>query len=484
MQAKLKLEPVLRLGFGITLSLMLGTGLVAWGTVRKLEEANAWVDHTHTVISHLKSLEKAVVDTETGQRGFLIANQEEFLDPYRNGRMAVEETLEQIRALTADNPVQQANLDALERLVDAELAELEVSIAQQRAGNEEAILERFQAGEGKRKMDAVRSAISMMVREEEALFDMRSADTEIASRLAAWAIFGGTSGAIGIGLLVLLFISREAVRPIDAISSNLDRSSVEIAAAVEEQERNAQNQAAIANQTTTTMDELSASSRQSAEQAEAAASGARDALALSEGGTQAVANTLERMDALREKVAEIAAQIGNLDRQATQIGSISDLVSELANQTNMLALNAAVEAVRAGEHGKGFSVVSSEIRKLADRSKESADRINALVRNIQVAIKTTAIATDDGTQTVEAGVHIAEETSRAFSGVTEAVTNIVLNSKQISLNTQQQATAIRQILTAMTDLNQAARENATGIGQVKEGTHSLKDAAAQLKTIV
>ena len=93
--------------------------------------------------------------------------------------------------------------------------------------------------------------------------------------------------------------------------------------------------------------------------------------------------SLEGMFVLEEKVDAIAEKIVNLSTQASQISNVSQLVIDFANQTNMLALNSSVEAVRAGEHGKGFALVANEIRKLADQSQQSADKINNLVSNIQ-----------------------------------------------------------------------------------------------------
>jgi methyl-accepting chemotaxis protein len=189
---------------------------------------------------------------------------------------------------------------------------------------------------------------------------------------------------------------------------------------VEQQERVANQQAASVNETTTTMDELKASCRQSSEQAKAAAAAAQQALALAEGGTQAVGETLEGMFTLEKKVAAIAEQILHLSEQASQIGSISQIVSDLANQTNMLALNSSVEAVRAGEYGKGFAVVANEIRRLSDQSQKSAEKINLLVSNIQKAINSTVMVTEEGTKTVKTGVQIAKNTDQAFTGVADA----------------------------------------------------------------
>jgi len=283
--------------------------------------------------------------------------------------------------------------------------------------------------------------------------------------------------ALWLGWLIASTVAQRMQQSASAIAS----ASTEIATTVEQQERTASQQAASVNQTTTTMDELNASSRQSAEQAAAAAASARQALTLAEEGTQAVGQTIEGMMTLKEKVDAIAAQISRLSGQTSQIGNISSLVSDLANQTNMLALNAAVEAVRAGEHGKGFAVVAAEIRKLADQSKSSAEKIYDLVNDIQTAINSTVMVTDEGSKTVEAGVDIAQGTSRAFAGVTDAVNNVFLNNQQISLNIKQQAIAIQQVVEAMNALNTAAQESATGISQVRVGTQQLNETALKLR---
>lgn len=293
-------------------------------------------------------------------------------------------------------------------------------------------------------------------------------------------------GLIELGLMAYAVwaIASGVNRRVEEVAQEITQSSTDIATTMTQQERIANDQAASVNQTTTTMDELGASSRQSAEQAEAAAADARNALVLTEGGSKAVERTLTDMSALKAKVGEIAEQILRLSEQTSQIRNISGLVSDLATQTNMLALNAAVEAVRAGEHGKGFAVVASEIRKLADQSQKSTEKINGLVGDIQSAINSTVIVTDEGSKTVQASLKIAKETAEAFEGVTEAINNITLSTQQISLSAKQQAIAIQQVVEAMNSLNKVANQTAQGISQVKTGTDRLNSVAQNLKQIV
>lgn len=319
-------------------------------------------------------------------------------------------------------------------------------------------------------------------------------------------------------------------------------SSTEIGATIEQQERMASQQAVSVNQTTITMNELAASSKSSSQQAESSATnareiltladssvngarqvlaladssatGARQVLTLAEGGTKTVGRTLEEMSLLKEKVEAIAEQIVRLNDQNNQIGGIINIVTDLASQTNMLALNAAVEAVRAGEHGRGFAVVASEIRKLADQSKKSAEKINNLVVAIQSAINSTVMVTQEGRKTAQEGIKLSQETAQSFASVTQAIENIVLtsskgvaeaikdivlsnqqaaiaaindvviSSQQISMTSQQQAIAIQQVVDAMNSLNQSAVQTASGITQTKIGIQKLNEAAQNLQTLV
>ena len=312
--------------------------------------------------------------------------------------------------------------------------------------------------------------------------ERKAAETDVA-RTAHWMVAGmivGPLAAITLGIVLSLSTRKPISRAVNAIAT----TSSEMAATVVQQERVTAQQAAAVNETTATMDELEASFRQSAEQAEVAATRARQALTLTEEGTGAVKQTLEGMSSLKSKVAAIAEQILRLSEQTSQIGNITNLVSELANQTNLLALNAAVEAARAGEHGKGFAVVAAEIRKLADQSKKSAERINTLVLDIQNATNATVMATEEGTKTVEEGTHLTYRTAEVFDGVAASITNVFESSQQTLLNVKQQLAAVRQVVEAMEAINNGAKETASSIGQTRSAVLQLNDAAQSLQIIV
>ncbi|OKH31636.1 hypothetical protein NIES2119_28330 [[Phormidium ambiguum] IAM M-71] len=293
------------------------------------------------------------------------------------------------------------------------------------------------------------------------------------------------------GLTIVLFSSIAAyfiwisvVNTVQKSVNTIATSSNEIAATVVQQEKSASQQATSVNQTTTTMDELGISAQQSAQKAELAADSARQVSSLAKEGSQAVERTLEDMLEVKDTVVTITEKIVYLSSQTKQIGSIINVVNELTNQTNMLALNAAIEAVRAGEQGKGFGVVAAEIRKLADASKNSTDKINLLVDQIQTAINSTVLVANEGKKLVDSSVNTAEDMSKTFVKVADAINDAVANNVQISLNAKQQAIAIQQVVDAMNTLNQGSVETASGISQTKVGTQRLNEAVLNLQAVI
>jgi len=278
--------------------------------------------------------------------------------------------------------------------------------------------------------------------------------------------------------------SRRITNTLNEFTNNIAQSTTEIASKVERQENVANEQASSVGQTTSTVDSLGETSRRSAIQAEESAKNASTALTLAESGAETVEQTRVGMESLKERVREIAEQIINLSEQTEQIAGVSELVGDLASQTNMLALNAAVEAARAGEYGKGFGVVAGEIRKLADQSRKSADKINNLVIDVQAAMNSAVMVTDEGKKTAESSIELALDTAESFIGVKDAINNVFSNTSEISNAAKQQAVGIQEILAAINALNLGAMDTATDMGDVKSSTTKLQKSADELKAVV
>ena len=283
---------------------------------------------------------------------------------------------------------------------------------------------------------------------------------------------------IALGFVWLIF--SKATGLLQGTVGTVATSSSQIAATIEEQERILAEQATSVNETTTTVEELGASSRQAAMQADASSTSAQEALASAQVGSKAVYETMNGIEELEGKVNAIAKQIMQLSEQTEEISVISDLVADIANQTNMLSLNAAVEAARAGEQGKGFAVVAGEIRKLADQSKQSAEKIQGLVGDIQSSINASVMVTDEGTKKAQEGIKLAQSTAEAFEGISSSINSVFTNSQQIALSAKQQAVAVQQVVSAMNAINLGAQETADGVVDVKNSTENLASSASSL----
>ncbi|BFM39757.1 methyl-accepting chemotaxis protein [Synechocystis sp. LKSZ1] len=304
-------------------------------------------------------------------------------------------------------------------------------------------------------------------------------DEQLAKSLETLSLL--LSFAVVVGAFLVL---RNLTNTLKQTSSELAASSTEIAASISEQDKVISQQAASVNQTTTTMEELGASSRQSAEQANTAAASAQQALELSNSAKESIQTTVQGIGVLKKNVSSIAEKIIHLSEQTSQITTVSELVADIANQTNILALNAAVEAARAGEQGKGFSVVAQEVRKLADQSKQSAEKISFLIREIQASINSTVMVTDEGSKKAIESIRLANSTVRAFQRIADAIQNISMNTQQIALSSKQQAVGVQQAVSAMNAINLGAREAASSVTQVRAATQELSESAQSLKEMV
>ena len=293
----------------------------------------------------------------------------------------------------------------------------------------------------------------------------------------------GVSLLLAAGLAIFaLLLMRNILQFTGRFGNTIASTSAELATTVEEDEKVLSQQMSAVTETTSTMDELDASGRRTAEQANDAAEAARKAAEVTDSGTERVEDMLGQMEGLKDKIETVGHQIQKLTEQTAQIETITDTVTDIAGQTNLLALNASVEAARAGEHGRGFNVVAQEIRKLAVQSKQSAENIGQLVSQVKKVTDTTVMSMEAGTRSVDETVKMGREAGSAFEQTRGSVMSITENTEQIALTARQQSDAISQVLEAMHSLRDGADESTQGIGEIRAGIQQLQDMIQELKT--
>lgn len=468
-------------GYSLPLALLVLFGIVIGTTLKVNNDIREEIVRTNSVIDNMR-------DTVIGSSRILrtargaVLFPEKFADyeqSYQEGVKLIKDSATQAEENIKHEKILKMWKDYLSQLEEMEktLAQVMNLVASGKVAQAKDLIAKVRIGDLDQSVEELIAKQAEVIQEIGARGDFVG---NIALTIVLIGVFGGSAVTLFFANMIAKAISDDVKKAINQITS----VSAEIATTMEEQERTASLQAASVNETTTTMDELRASSHQSEEQAQSAAQAAQEVLHLAQNGNQSVEETVATMVDLKNKVAAIADQIVRLSEQTSQIGNISALVSDLSQQTNMLALNASVEAVRAGEHGKGFAVVAEEIRKLADQSRQSAANISNLVSDIQNAINTTVMVTDEGTKTVNAGMSITENTANAFAGVLEAINNVAVNNQQIVLNIRQQGKAVEQVLEAMDSINKGAQETAAGLTQVKAGTSQLSMTARELEAMV
>jgi methyl-accepting chemotaxis protein len=479
-----KLRGRMLLGYSVPVGLIAGLAIGVYSTAQTVSKNFEEALQAVQAARMSDYIELRVSEIGRQSRGYALTLDKESLDRYEAGVKKLNETEKEALTLTRTD-LGNEQKERMTKMVEFSTQYNNIArnlIEAAKAGNRKLVVDT--AEQGAENLKAFEAVMAEFDTQQSNLVKQSEINTKNALGVLVMMSVLGAVASLVIALVVAYLISSAIANTLNQTAGEIANSSAQIASAVEEQERTVSQQASSVNETSTTMDELGASSRQSAEQAEVSASGARHALSLTEGGTKAVRQTLDEMTTLKDKVGAIAQQILRLSEQTNQIGNISGLVGDLANQTNMLAVNAAVEAARAGDHGKGFAVVAREIRKLADESKQSAAQINRLVSDIQTAIDSTVMVTNEGNKTVNEGLSLARSMAEAFTGISNSINNVFISSQQISMNAKQQAVAINQVVEAMNAINHGARETASGVSQIKVSTHQLNSAAQKLQAVV
>ena len=273
---------------------------------------------------------------------------------------------------------------------------------------------------------------------------------------------------------------RGMLRELTGVASRVDGEGREILGSAAKQSAMASQQAAAINETSTTVAEIAQTAKLATEQADKVIAVAQRSEELSVDGRKVVEDAVAAILSLGEQVRAIAKAMNDLTRRTQQIGDIVATVKELAEQSNLLALNAAIEASRAGEHGRGFSVVAMEMGKLAEQSRAAAGQVRSMLADVEKGTREAAGATDEGSKRAEAAVQLAQGAGRNIEGLAEVIRESSQAARQIAVNTRQQTAGVEQIVAAVEQLSTAMADSVEGTRLIERGASNLNTLSQQL----
>jgi methyl-accepting chemotaxis protein len=269
----------------------------------------------------------------------------------------------------------------------------------------------------------------------------------------------------------------EGVNTISGSSSEILASTTQVASGTAES-------ASAINETTTTVEEVRQASQLSSEKAKNVFEKAQRVAQVSQSGQKAVEETVAGIENIRKQMESIAQTIVRLSEQSQSIGGIIASVTDIADQSNLLSVNAAIEASRAGEQGKGFTVVAQEIKLLAEQSKQATTQVRAILNDVQKATSAAVMATEQGSKAVDVCVKQSAQAGEAIRVLTESSAEAAQTATQIVASSQQQVVGMDQIGTAMQNINQAGAQTAASMRQVEIAAQNLNELGQKLKGMV
>jgi methyl-accepting chemotaxis protein len=277
---------------------------------------------------------------------------------------------------------------------------------------------------------------------------------------------------------------RNQIQDITKSVNILSTSSVVINTSIAQVAAGATEIAASVSETATVVEELKQTAQIASEKAKLVSDITQKAVQYSQTGEISVGKMIHGMEKIQEQMQFISNSIVQLSEQSHTIGDIINSVNDLAEQSNLLAVNASIEAAKAGEYGKGFSVVAVEVRELSKQSKQATEQVRTILNDIQKATNTVVMAIEQGSKTVDNSLQLSSDTGDSLRMLAKSIKETAQAMTQIELSSKEQLVGSEQVRLAIDDIKNASNQNAQGIKQIEFSLQDLKTLGEILKVSI
>jgi methyl-accepting chemotaxis protein len=279
-----------------------------------------------------------------------------------------------------------------------------------------------------------------------------------------------------------------AAHQLEGVVEIVTSASEELSAQIEQSDRGAEEESRRAAETATAMEEMNATVLEVARNASKAAETADSAKRKAQDGSQVVANVVKGIGEVQTSALELKADMTTLGKLAEGIGQILNVISDIADQTNLLALNAAIEAARAGEAGRGFAVVADEVRKLAEKTMTATKEVGDAIRGIQDGTKKNIDNVEHAVTRIDAATNLANESGDALHEIvtlvdltTDQVRSIATASEQQSAASEEINKNVEEVSRISADTAEAMKQSATAVEELAVQAQALKQLIDEMK---
>ncbi|WP_428564455.1 MAG: methyl-accepting chemotaxis protein [Solidesulfovibrio sp. DCME] len=294
-----------------------------------------------------------------------------------------------------------------------------------------------------------------------------------ASRQQAEAAMAKAEAATAAGLLQAAERLGDVVQALSGASSRLSNQIAESSQGSEHQSRRMA-------ETATAMEEMNATVLEVAKNASNAATTTEAARDKANAGAGVVGRLVDSIGRIRGQAQALKDDMGRLGAQAQDIGRVMNVISDIADQTNLLALNAAIEAARAGEAGRGFAVVADEVRKLAEKTMTATKEVGEAITGIQRGTQRNVTGVEQAAGSVEEASGLAGQAGQALSEIVGLVDNASDQVRSIASAAQQQSATSEEINRSIEDVNSIAATTAKAMGEASDAVDGLARQARNL----